>query len=126
MPVAQVGNPRPHPDDGPGTHDQPFGREYAQMHWLAERPSGVRCGDEPEKVGDGSGPDHGRPEPTHCRVRGVVARSGVVEGHRSYETPWYGRWSERGRRGARGWRGFHLDGRTGISTEEPGHRDGHG
>jgi len=125
VPLAEVRHSGTHPDHRTGALDQALGGEDAQVEGLAQRPARVRRRDQPQQVGDRSWPDDSGPIATDGRVLGRMARCRRFEGDGPDQAAGDGGRAD-GRRGARGWRGFHLDGRTGILTEEPGHRDGHG
>lgn len=104
--------------------DEALGGECAQSGRLSDEPPETGGGYEPEQVGDGARADDGRPEPTDGGV-GRVVPVAAVDSEEGLD-PRPGDGSGAGDRcGARDWRDSRLDGRTNISTDEPGRCNGH-
>ena len=123
MAIGEEGDARPDQHEVPIARDQSLRGEKGEVDRLAEAPLAVGGGDQAEEVGHRTRSDDRGPEPADGGVGRGMAGGVPVEEQGGDPRPRQDGWS--GRRGARGWRGIHLDGRTGISTEGPGHRNGH-
>jgi len=126
LPEVEVGDQRPDQHQISVSFHQAFGGELGEVDRLADATPLGGGGGDTEQVGDGSGAEEGGPETSHRRLCRFVTHGGAVDEQGPHPGARPGSGPEPGRRhDARGWRGIHLDGRTGISTEFPGRRGGH-
>jgi penicillin-binding protein 1A len=123
--LPEMGYPRGDRHRGRPPLDESLCDQHGEVDRLAHHSTVPSRCDEPEQIGDGAGPDDGGPEATNRRVRRVMAHPRIDAEERLDPPPRDDR-GPRDRCCARGWRDFHLDGRTGISTDEPGRGNGHG